>query len=553
MKKFVSIVLALLMVLSLVACGGDKTPTTSDGTSAGTSAGTSSGTTTPSTGDGSGTTPTTPVDPDAWKYGGELNVRWNTLEKGLDPHIYSGWGFYHWALCVFENAIAQDAEGNFVPGVCDFEFNEDQTVLKLKVREGKKFHNGKDVTIEDVVASLDRASLQSNIKKYFTDYVESVEVKDGVATYTFKEYVANTMYYLTGYFTYTSIMPKEICEKYGKDAEKAINTVADCIGTGPYKVVEYVEDTQVVMERFDDYCILEGSTGPATKYAYMDKITIHCNKDDTSAMLALFAGDYDVCRLSGAEYLTMAEKQGIVKFDERTANNVYIPFNTKGSRPVNDVNLRKAIAAVMSEPDVVPGLRSVYKLEHCPIQGKYYTTKFNEAEYYAKPGVETAKKYLAQSNYNGEELVFLVNGSADSYALVCKDKCAQIGVNVRIEYVDSGIYKSTYSDPKNAWDMCYLTSAVGSYVPGTLAANLRSTFWGNKKAQELFTATASNPFGSDASMKAWDELSDLWVEDCPNMILCYGTSVWGRNPELNDNVPEGVTFNYWYNTYWEKK
>ena len=67
MKKFVSIVLALLMVLSLVACGGDKTPTTSDGTSAGTSAGTSSGTTTPSTGDGSGTTPTTPVDPDAWK------------------------------------------------------------------------------------------------------------------------------------------------------------------------------------------------------------------------------------------------------------------------------------------------------------------------------------------------------------------------------------------------------------------------------------------------------------------------------------------------------
>jgi hypothetical protein len=149
--------------------------------------------------------------------------------------------------------------------------------------------------------------------------------------------------------------------------------------------------------------------------------------------------------------------------------------------------------------------------------------------------------------------VFLVNGSADSYALVCKDKCAQIGVNVRIEYVDSGVYKSTYSDPNNAWDMCYLTSAVGSYVPGTLAANLRSTFWGNEKAQELFTATASNPYGSDASMKAWDELSDLWVEDCPNMILCHGTSVWGRNPELNDNVPEGVTFNYWFNAYWEKK
>ena len=524
MKKFVSILMALVMILSLAACGGD--PATS--------------------GSGSG------VGGEDSKYGGELNVRWNTLEKGLDPHIFSGWGFYHWALCVFENPISQDENGNFAPGVCEFELSEDQTVLKLWVREGKKVHDGTDVEIEDVVASLDRASLQSSIDKYFTQYIDSVEVKDGVATYTFKEFVANTLYYMTGYFTYCSVMPKEICEKYGKDLEKAINTVEDCIGTGPYKVVEYVEDTHVIMDKFADYVTLEGSSGPAVKYGYMDRITVHCNKDNTSAQMALFAGEYDICRLAGEEYIAMADQQGFVKLDDRSANNVYIAFNTKGDRPVADKNLRKAIAALINDTDVIPNLRTSYIMEHCPIQGLYYTDKFNQADYYATPGVETARKYLAQSSYNGEELVFLIGGtSGEPYALTLKDKGKQVGINVRLEYVDSGVVKSMYSDPKTEFDMVYLTSAVGSYVPGTLAANLRTTFWGDERGLELLTETAATPYGSEESLAAWDELSDLMIEECPYTVLCWGTSVWARNPDVNDNVPANSTYNYWYNAYWE--
>ena len=526
MKKFVSILLALILVLSLVACGGD--PAVSSGSSSGS---------------GTGNTDS--------KYGGELRVRWNTLSEGLDPHIFTGWGVYLWAQNVFESPVTRDADGNFAPGVCDFELSEDQTVLKLWVREGKTFHNGEPVEIEDVVASLERAQMQPNVEKYITKYIESVTIENGVATYTFKEFVANTLNYLTGYYTYCSVMPKEICDKYGIDIDKPIMAVEDCIGSGPYKVSKFVENNYVEMVRFDDYVMLEGSTGLATKYAYMDKITLYVNTDNTSAQLAMFAGEYDVCRLNGEEYIEMARAQGFQEWFDPITNVCYINFNTKGDRPVNDVNLRKALAALMCGEEVIPNIRTFYEMEHCPMgKGPYYTDIFNKADYIDYPTLDDAKAFLEQSSYNGEELVWLASGSYDPYAVVMQSRAKEIGINVKIEYMDTGAFKSYYSDNSNPYDMVYLTSSVGSYTPATLAANLKTTFWGNERGQQLWEEMAGYTYGSQESLDAWAELSQLWVDDVPNVILCYGSSCWGLHKDLNVNV-QGST-PYFFNAYWNK-
>ena len=82
------------------------------------------------------------------QYGGVLNLAWTgNGSDSLDPLYNTGWLTYIWATNVFETAISRDADGNFVPCVCNFELSEDRMTLKLWVRDGVTFHNGDPVTI----------------------------------------------------------------------------------------------------------------------------------------------------------------------------------------------------------------------------------------------------------------------------------------------------------------------------------------------------------------------------------------------------------------------
>ena len=93
MRRMLALVLALVMTMALVACGGDKTTTSTPGTSTpGTStpSTTTPGTTTPGTTTPSTTEPSKPaepvVDPDADKYGGDLKVVSSSAHTSFDPH-----------------------------------------------------------------------------------------------------------------------------------------------------------------------------------------------------------------------------------------------------------------------------------------------------------------------------------------------------------------------------------------------------------------------------------------------------------------------------------
>ena len=177
-----------------------------------------------------------PSENEGPQHGGVLNLAWTgNGSDSLDPLYNTGWLTYIWATNVFETAISRDAEGNFVPCVCDFELSEDKMTLKLWVREGVTFHNGKPVTIEDVEYSLLVRPVGStiNIEKWFTNYVADYEIENGVMTCHFTEYNVNTLYYLSGYATFSAIIPKEIGEKYNdtENEEYKIKDIKDIIGT----------------------------------------------------------------------------------------------------------------------------------------------------------------------------------------------------------------------------------------------------------------------------------------------------------------------------------
>ena len=170
MKRALALILALVMTMALVACGGDKaTTSTKPGTSSTpstTTPGTS--TTTPGT-----TTEQPAADPDAWKYGGTFIAASSNATTSLDPTDGGGsLGNSRWMHAIFEGFLMKSVEGVYYPRVCDFEESPDGKVVKLTLREGRYFSNGKEITIDDVWASLDRYAGQTttaNWDKYFKD------------------------------------------------------------------------------------------------------------------------------------------------------------------------------------------------------------------------------------------------------------------------------------------------------------------------------------------------------------------------------------------------
>ena len=494
------------------------------------------------------------------QYGGVLNLAWTgNGSDSLDPLYNTGWLTYIWATNVFETAISRDADGNFVPCVCNFELSEDRMTLKLWVRDGVTFHNGDPVTIEDVEYSLMIRPVGTtiNIEKWFTNYVADYAIEDGVMTFHFTEYNANTLYYLSGYATFSAIIPKEIGEKHcnEEEGEMQITDINDIIGTGPYKVnVENTELGRVVsLDRYEDYVPVpenySGLGGP--KMAYLDTINIYFNAEENSIAMSMLNGDYDLAQVP-ADFTEMLTSKGLVTTQDLNKSITYICFNTQEHRPVSDPNLRKAIAAAIDYTQLMDVLKGegFWTDDLCPMDKgtSYWTDAFNNADYAGEADLELAKEYLAKSNYNGESIVIAAK-SSDKAAEVIEAMIEAAGINCEIFFMDDAAYTPYFGDTSNPYDIICATSVKCDSIPSAMVTNLRTRFWNDDEAAELFDIIGGSMAGSEESMTAWKTMYTKWVEDAHIIPLGTAQVVDYHHPDLVINS-EG-SWRYYFNAYWK--
>lgn len=551
-KKIISILLTLCMLIGLLAscageAGGGDADTNND----------------PAQGEGGEAAAPEESQggeaavPEESRRGGVLNLAWKgNGSDNLDPFYSTGWLTYIWSQNVFETAISRDAEGNYVPNVCNFEVSEDRLTLKLWVRDGLTFHNGDPVTIDDVVYSLliHMRGSTNNLDTYFIEYVDSYEVEDGVATFHFNAYNANTLYYLSGYATFATIMPKSIIEKYETDEDNIfITDLNDLIGTGPYKL--NVKDTEpgrlVALERYEGYLPVEGDYsglgGP--KRAYMDKINVYFNSEENSIAMSLMNGNYDAAQISG-DFTQLLEGTDLKSTTDLGNNISYIAFTADEARPVADVNLRKAIASALDYKSVLQVAvgEGFYTLDNCPmVQGSYYTTAFSDVDYFGDANIELAKDYLSKSSYNGETII-IASKSSDRTGIIIKSLLEAAGISADIDYIDDSAFNAYIVNPDNPYDMLYLSSAKCDTVPSSMVTNLRVRFWNDPDAKELFSIIGSSVAGSQESLEAWKTMYTKWVADAHILPLGATQGMIYHDKDLVINS-EG-NWRYFFNSYW---
>ena len=582
MKRIIALILALVMTMALVACGGDK-PTSS----------------TPST--PSNPTTSTPADPEkpmtaaeklkaenADKYGGEMISVFSGVSPTMDFHSSNAGSLYvnRFALHIYENLLTLDTNGKTYPCICDYEISPDGCTFTLTLRD-RHFSTGEKITMEDIEASLRRYvgmnfTTQSGYDKIWKGTTWKIE--GDTITFQTEKFNINFKGVLQSISNSFKIMPKEICEKWAPDwstgtydpatdltwgctTVNEITDEKDCIGSGPYVLESWNGDSEIVLVRNENYEIIaegnEDAIGTAApRMAYFDKITFSVNADTTSATAATLAGDYHRGTVQTDMWDT-ALSMGLKKWDAGTTWTHGIFFNlheTNADSPVANVNVRKAIRAVVDSNAallaVCGGLQDRVVLDpySVPKSNATYASTMMEENEYNIHDVAKAKEYLAAAGYNGEPIVYLTHATGNFYkaAMAVIPMLESAGMKVELLTVDNGSHTAMRKDPATGHD-------IGCWEVQKTDENpvLHSTFvtgsqgWWTSPAKDAAIAIMkTTPTGSAESVAAYNDYLQAVVDEVPYIL--FGHLV-GYSWTTSDYVSQMVgQTNYYWNDYFVK-
>jgi peptide/nickel transport system substrate-binding protein len=242
----------------------------------------------------------------------------------------------------------------------------DEKTLEVKLRQGVKFHDGVEMTADDVVFTFDRIIQENAIefpephtspRKGLIAPLESIEkVDDYTVMMNFSGPWPPAMQLLV----HQQIVPKHYLEEVGTEG-----FIANPIGTGPFKFVEGQLDDQIVMERFDDYWggapDLE-PVGPACVETAIFRII----PEASTRVAALLAGEVDIIQSVPSELIdTLAQTPGVQVKTAPGTQPQWLQLNV--TNPLfEDVGVRQAMNYAIDKDLIV---EAVYGGRAVPLPG----------------------------------------------------------------------------------------------------------------------------------------------------------------------------------------
>src|SRR3989441_10776901 len=151
---------------------------------------------------------------------------------------------------VYEGLYSLDASNRPTPMLAESHtVSKDGLTYTFKLRQGVKFHSGKEMTSDDVVPSLARWGKQSIYgKALFAQVADWRALDKYTVEMKLKEKSAIVLISLAVPNNFGAIYPKEIAEKFPPEVK-----ATEWVGTGPFKLAEWKPDQYIRMVRFDAY------------------------------------------------------------------------------------------------------------------------------------------------------------------------------------------------------------------------------------------------------------------------------------------------------------
>lgn len=434
-----------------------------------------------------------------------------SAKDNLDPALaFSG---YAAMMCraLYDSLVKEDETGKMYDSLAET-FEPDATAQNwtIRIRDGVTFHDGKSLTIDDVIFSITRAlattgSLASrNLEPLDPDGIEKLDPRTAKLRLKYPYFFFKQAFFHPS----LSIVPTTF------DAKAPI-------GSGPFKFVSF-ESQKFVAERNPNYW-LEGRP-------YLDRIEVIGFADPTTARLnALMAGQIDAMPNVAFTQARTIEARSDLKLLSASGAS-FEPFTMRVDKPpFNDPRVLEAFKLMVDREQLV---RNVYAgrgrigNDIGWAQDPFYNSRIPQRPY----DPDKAKSLLKAAG--AENLSIELHPSPEapwnaSAAQILAQQAKKVGVDIKLALSPdlSGFYDQKYLKVDFSQDMFGpnpLAVTVGYSLLPTSPYN--ESHWNDPKAAELFQL-ASSTGDSDKVRQYLDEFQQL-VHDKAGWI------VWGFRDSL---------------------
>lgn len=450
---------------------------------------------------------------------------------------------------VFEQLVTLKADGSIGSELCEsYTVNKNSTEYTFNLRQGVKFHNGKEMTSADVCASLNRwLDCFSTAKKMVGD-----ACFEAVDTYTvtikMEKSAILLLDMLAGAAQAAVIYPEESIAAV--NADTGFIPTEYFIGTGPYKFTEWAVDQYVRLDRFDDYvpygdpdAAIDGLWG--YKHAYTETLMYWIVKDAATRFNGLMTGEYDfVVKLTDDYLPVLANNPDYTTYSQQTGQ-ISLVWNKRNT----DKYLRLAFQAVANADDLnTVNYGTLYDTDPCFMedgQPSWYTDAGKE--YFCQNNLELAKELLAKSDWDASKPIRILvstGGHAEDMLEVLKQEVAPLGLTIELNVTD----RSTLTKLRSEEDKyeAYFTTFSSVAVP-TLRNYLSATYAGwaeDEHLQEMMSAMSGAATREEA-YQVWCDIQEYCYSDyCPILMMGHFHQAAACNAKLiGYNV--FLTTNFW--------
>lgn len=202
--------------------------------------------------------------------------------SSLDPHYLNIAPNISLASHLFDTLVLVDANGKLIAGLATSWRAVDDTTWEFKLRRGVKFHDGSEMTADDVLFSLDRPATLTASPGPFTSYTRQIVARKALDPYTVQLKTATPYGPLPLDMSSIFIVSKKAAQNASTED---FNSGRALVGTGPFKFVSFARGDRVELARNDQYW--------GTKPAW-DKVTFRIISASAPRLAALLAGDVDL-------------------------------------------------------------------------------------------------------------------------------------------------------------------------------------------------------------------------------------------------------------------
>lgn len=471
----------------------------------------------------------------------------NKLARHLEPAEKTGNVDVRVTYSIFDTLIRRDFLNSMpdggvrlVPHLAESWKRIDPRTLEIKLRRGVKFHNGDELTADDVLFTFSPERLWGkkcvipNGRRYF-GHLEKVEKVD---QYTVRFVTARPdVVFEHRLSTYASWVINarswlQHKEKGGKDWMQVALKAArwNPVGTGPYKFVGWKKNDFIKLEAHDDYFMGK----PAAK-----TITFKAVPEVATRIAGLVSGEFDMIVDVPPDQIAVLDRYDDIDARSVVIENTHvIVFNTK--HPVlKDKRVRQALSLAIDRDLLIKSLWL----------GKNYTPNGHQLPSFGpmykkdRPGYlydpEKAKRLLKEAGYKGEKVsyrlipAYYLNGL--EAAQIVQEMWKKIGFNVYLQMVENFKQKRTPDAAVYCWSNTYRlpdpTGAIHVLWGPESAIQKKYKYWTNEEFNEAAKIVLESP-DMKVRYRNFQKMLDIFEDEIPMTMLYNPLATYGVRKKI---------------------